>query len=71
MKDRLLWLLKNAGPHRACELATVVGETTAAVQQELAQLLAEGKVRRVVIDSSTVRWEVAVSTVEPQLPGQG
>lgn len=53
---RLLFLLREAGPHRACELATVVGCTTHHATIRLSALRAQGKVDRVAVSSSVDKW---------------
>jgi predicted ArsR family transcriptional regulator len=65
MKDRLLFLLREAGPHRACELAAVLGTTTGETQQALRDMEREGLVACDEIGNA-IRWAAVGSPPAPE-----
>lgn len=58
--ERIVWLLREAGPHRACELAVCIGCPTADVERTLRALEREGSVVVVEVGAS-IKWRLRPS----------
>ena len=55
---RVVWLLAEAGPHKACELATFVGITTCDMEHTLRRLELSKVVQRVSVTSAETKWSI-------------
>jgi DNA-binding MarR family transcriptional regulator len=58
LKARAMFLLREAGPHRACELAEFVGCLTGDMERALTELRVAGHVEKLEVTSSITKWFV-------------
>jgi DNA-binding MarR family transcriptional regulator len=56
LEARVLFLLREAGDSRACELAEFIGTTTCDMAAKLKTLEAAGKVRRYSVTAAIEKW---------------